>query len=377
MVFCALWLYSNNNIMFLSIFPYIILLVTAACNSTPETTVEEADLAADIKVRVVSSSFDHPWEILWGPDNKIWLTERNGKIKTLDPATGQVTTIFTIPDVKSRGEGGLLGMVLHPDFKKSPYVYVSYTYQGDGYKEKVTRFTYNGSTLSSPVVLLDNISASGIHNGSRLAIANDKLFITTGDASNQSSPQNKASLNGKVLRINLDGSIPGDNPIANSPVWSYGHRNPQGLVFAHNNLYSSEHGPNTDDEINIISVGSNYGWPNVEGFCNENNEKAFCTENKVAEPIHTWTPTAAVSGIDYYDSNAIPSWTNSILVTSLKNGILYQLQLNEAGDKVIKQNRFLQNQYGRLRDICISPDGKVYVSTGNGNEDQVLEITTK
>ena len=363
--------------MFFSFVPFIIVFLTAACNTGNPSFAEENQPAADINVRVLANNLDHPWEIFWGPDDKIWVTERKGKISTVDPKTGKVTSLFTISDAKSRGEGGLLGMVLHPDFKTSPYVYVSYNYQSNDYKEKVVRFTYNGTTLTDPVVLIDNISASGIHNGSRLAISDNKLFITTGDASNQSNPQKVASLNGKVLLINLDGSIPADNPFPNSAVWSYGHRNPQGLVFAKGKLYASEHGPDTDDEINIISMGSNYGWPEVRGYCDENDEKQFCATNKITEPLHTWTPTAAVSGIDFYDNKAIASWTNSILVTSLKNSTLYQLKLNEAGDKVISQNTFLRTKYGRLRDICISPGGKVYVSTGNGDEDQILEITGK
>jgi glucose/arabinose dehydrogenase len=133
--------------------------------------------------------------------------------------------------------------------------------------------------------LVDNINASGIHNGCRLLITPDlKLFITTGDASNQSLPQNKNALNGKILRINLDGSIPSDNPFPNNPVWSYGHRNSQGLVFANNMLYSSEHGPSSDDEINIIEKGRNYG-PEALSLCNEFVERNFCNANNVKEPI--------------------------------------------------------------------------------------------
>jgi glucose/arabinose dehydrogenase len=363
--------------MFITSFiPYMIFFLVT-CNTNNFALEEEKEAAPGIKVRVLVSNLDHPWEIIWGPDDNIWITERKGKISRLDPKTGKVTPLFTIPDVRSRGEGGLLGMVLHPHFKSNPYVYVSYNYVSDGYNEKVVRFTYNGSNLINPLTLIDNISASGIHNGSRLAILEDKIFITTGDASNQRDPQNTSSLNGKVLRLNVDGSIPADNPFPKNPVWSYGHRNPQGLVFARGKLYASEHGPSTDDEINIIGRGNNYGWPNVKGFCNENDEKQFCVTNKIVEPLHAWTPTAAVSGIDYYNNKAITSWANSLLVTSLKNATLYQLKLNEAGDKVIQQTPFLRNEYGRLRDVCVSPDGKVYVSTSNGSEDQVLEITAK
>ncbi len=154
-----------------------------------------------------------------------------------------------------------------------------------------------------------------------------------------------------------------------------GHRNPQGLVFAKNKLYESEHGPSNDDEVNIIQKGRNYGWPNVEGFCNERDERSFCTANNVAEPMYAWTPTLAICGIDYYNSNSISKWKNSLLMTTLKESTLYQLQLNEAGDKIISVKEFFKSKYGRLRDVCVAPDGTVYVSTSNGSNDRIIKIT--
>jgi len=275
------------------------------------------------------------------------------------------------------GEGGLLGMALHPKFSSSPYVYVAYDYsEGGDYKEKIVRYTYNGTTLIDPITILDNIDASGIHNGCRLLIGPDlKLFITTGDASNQSLPQNKNAVNGKILRLNLDGSVPGDNPVAGNPLWTWGHRNPQGLVLANGILYSSEHGPDSDDELNIIEKGRNYGWPNVKGFCDNSNERSFCTANNIKEPIKNWTPTAAVCGLDYYNNNQIQQWKNSLLLVSLKNARLYQLKLNAAGKQIVETHEFFNSVYGRLRDLCISPDGKVYISTSNGSNDKIIVIS--
>ena len=198
-----------------------------------------------IKDSVLVQGLNYPWEILWGPDNFIWMTERGGKISRVNPTTGSVKLVYTITEVVSNGEGGLLGMVLHPNFSATPQVFVAYDYNNAGsYREKIVRFTYNGTTLINPVTIIDNIDASSIHNGCRLLITPDlKLFITTGDASDQSYPQNTSSVNGKILRLNLDGSIPADNPVAGNPYWSFGNRNPQGLVFANNIMYSSEHGP--------------------------------------------------------------------------------------------------------------------------------------
>ena len=330
--------------------------------------------ATEITDKVLASNLNYPWEILWGPDNFIWMTERGGRISRVNPANGQVSTVFTVPDVQSNGEGGLLGMVLHPSFSSNSFLYIIYNYNNNGYKEKLVRYTYNGTTLTNPTILLDNIAASSIHNGSRLLITDNKLFITTGDASNQSLPQISSSLNGKVLRLNLDGSIPADNPSPNNATWSLGHRNAQGLVLVGSKLFSSEHGPSNDDEINIIEKGRNYGWPTVHGLCNTIEEQNFCTANNVKEPIMVWTPTIAVSGMDYYNSDAISQWKNSLLVATLKNRRLYQLKLNDAQTGIAETNEFFTNKYGRIRDICISPDGKVYLCTSNGNDDKIIEV---
>ncbi len=337
------------------LFVVFIFFSSSSCDKNGPPSPGPEMEPVEINHEILAQNLSHPWEILWGPDNFIWMTERGGKISRVNPANGSVNLIYTIPDVQSNGEGGLLGMVLHPDFSANPYVYVSYNYNNNGYKEKIVRFTYDGSTLSTPTILLDNIAAAGIHNGSRLLIYENKLYVTTGDAADQPSAQNINSLNGKVLRINLDGSIPADNPIANNPAWSWGHRNAQGVVFAGNKLFSSEHGPDRDDEINVIEKGRNYGWPTVKGFCDENNEQNFCVTNNVKEPIKTWTPTAAVCGLEFYNNDAIPQWKNSLLVVALKNSRLYQIKLNAAQTEETETNEFFTNDYGRMRDICVSP----------------------
>lgn len=356
------------------------LLLTSACskNSSDQNTgAQPGD--AELNAQVLTQQLTFPWEILWGPDNLLWITERGGKISRVNPASGQVGALLTIPDVQSQGEGGLLGMVLHPDFATSPEVFVAYNYSKNGtYTEKVVKYTYNGTALTNPVVLLDNIPAAGNHNGCRLAISPDKkLYITTGDAAAASQAQNLNSLLGKILRINLDGTLPADNPTAGSPIWSYGHRNPQGLVFANNRLYSAEHGNTTDDEVNIIQKGRNFGWPNVEGYCSTGTEPAFCTTNNVAEPIQAWSPTIAPSGMDYYNNEMIPQWKNSLLLAVLKDSELLQLKLNAAGDRVETVTTFYKGTYGRLRDVCVAPNGKVYLITSNGSNDKIVMINKK
>jgi aldose sugar dehydrogenase len=359
----------------------MLLLSTCSKNSSDDGSSNggSGTGSADLNASVLTDKLAYPWEILWGPDNMLWLTERGGKISRVDPTTGQINLLLSVPDAVSQGEGGLLGMALHPSFSNTPQVFVAYNYDKNGtYTEKIVRYTYTGGTLNNPVVLLDNIPAAGIHNGCRLAISPDRqLYITTGDAAVASQAQNTGSLSGKILRINLDGSIPADNPIAGSPVWSYGHRNPQGLVFVGARLYSSEHGNSTDDEINIIQKGRNFGWPNVEGYCSTGTEPAFCSSNNVVEPIQAWSPTIAPSGIDHFNYDAIPQWKNSLLLAVLKDSELLQLKLSASGDRVETVNTFFKNTYGRMRDVAVAPDGKVYIITSNGTADKIIVVSKK
>jgi len=354
------------------------ICIFASCHKKDNTPPDKnpPNTPVELKDSILVEGLNFPWEILWGPDNYIWMTQRGGTISRVDPTTGVVTTVLTVSEVDSRNEGGMLGMALHPDFIANHFVYVAYDYTNSGsYKGKVVRFEYENGTLINPTTIIDNIHANNNHNGCRLLITPDKkLFITTGDASYQDDAQNTNALNGKILRINLDGSIPADNPYPNNPVWTFGHRNPQGLVFANDILYSSEHGPDTDDEINIIEKGRNYGWPNVKGYC-DISEQGFCNTNNVKQPIKAWTPTIAPSGLDYYNHEAIPQWRNSLLLATLKDSRLIQMQLNDAHDSIVATNEFYVNKYGRIRDICISPNGFVFLCTSNGgNNDKIVRV---
>lgn len=334
--------------------------------------------SAQFTTRVVADSLFIPWELIYGPDGHIWFTQKNGYICRMQPTSGHIDTLYHETNTFIKSEGGMLGMALHPNFSTAPYVYVAYNYNQGTYKERVVRYTYNGSTLGSPLVLLDDIPAANFHNGCRMIIVNNQLYLTTGDATVTSNAQNLSSINGKVLRINLDGSIPADNPITGNPIWSWGHRNPQGLMYANGILYSSEHGPSNDDEVNIIHKGRNYGWPNVEGYCNTPNEQIFCNDSNVVEPIQAWTPTIAVSGIDYYNHPMLPAFQNAIIMATLKDSKLYVLKLNNAHDSVVITSTINQVNYGRLRDVCISPSGSIFISTSNskagGNVDRIDKI---
>lgn len=360
--------------------PLIIFLFTC-CGKKNNSSLADDNWPSD-SIRVIKNNLNYPWEIVWGKDDHIWMTERGGKISKIHPQNGTVVFSSIVTDVVSRGEGGLLGMVQHPGFLTNGLFYIVYNYENatGNYKEKMVQMRFINNTIEPVMIVVEEIAASNIHNGSRLWISEEqsgKIYMTTGDASVQGSAQNNSSLSGKVLRFNLDGSIPADNPASNSPVWSLGHRNQQGLVVANNIMYASEHGPNIEDEVNIIESGRNYGWPTVNGPCNLSEEINFCTAHQVKEPIwSSGNSTIAVCGLDYYNHNRITGWQRCLLMTTLKDESLRVLHLSPDGLSVTNQQTFFKNRFGRLRDICISPQGRVYLCTSNGNNtDQLIEIT--
>lgn len=334
------------------------------------TTVEVTELA---------DGFHVPWEIIWGPDDWIWMTERDGHVVRVNPETGESQELLDIDDVAEVQETGLLGMALHPNWSEHPEVFVVYTYYEQpsfNLIERLSRFSYDeaNQTLTDELILLDDIPANNTHSGSRIIITPDlKLIMSTGDVQDLPASQDAASITGKFIRMNLDGSPANDNPFPNENpyVMTIGHRNAQGLHLNPNGyMYSSEHGPSNDDEFNVIFPGRNYGWPTVQGFCNLPQEANFCSENDVVEPLESWTPTLAVAGIDYYDHPAIPEWSNSYLLSNLKASEIRILKLSDDGLSLVNESAddiYLDNQLGRLRDIAVAPDGRIFVSTSNND----------
>ncbi|WP_456438439.1 PQQ-dependent sugar dehydrogenase [Psychroserpens sp.] len=337
-----------------------------------------------ISERVVATNLDVPWDMVYSNDGWIWFTELSGRISRVNPDTNVLELIHTVPDVEVFGfSAGMHSIVLHPDFPSTPYLFVHYT--NTTTSSKLVRYTYgiNSNALSSPLIIIDNIPGNVSHNGSRMLIDSDKLFISIGDGyANPSTAQDLNTLNGNMLRLNLDGTVPSDNPISGSYIWSFGHRNPQGLCFGNGKMYSSEHGTSTNDEINIIEENRNFGWPNVEGYCDLSSETAFCNSENVAEPIWTWTPAIAPCGMDYFNHPSIPEWQNSLLLAVLKDKKLIQLQLSPNGASIIEENSYLINALGRIRDVLVIPDGRIFICTtnndfaGNPNadDDKIIEL---
>ncbi|MFM9986658.1 MAG: PQQ-dependent sugar dehydrogenase [Flavobacteriales bacterium] len=368
-------------------FFYLTLAVLSITCTTPNQT--KAQTTWDLEDGTVLTETDLvtgitlPWEILWGPDDYIWATQRNGRVLRIDPATGNYTTILNIGTVipdNGGGEPGMLGMALHPDFINTPKVFVVYNYEvGNNVGERLVSYDWDGDALINEVVLIDEIPGYWIHNGSRLIITPDqKILMSTGDTGDGGqSSQDFFALNGKILRINLDGSIPSDNPDPSSYTYSYGHRNSQGLCMGPTGIiYSSEHGQSNSDEFNIIEPNRNYGWPSVEGACNTVSEQTFCDNNNVREPLKEWSPCVAVNGIEYYNHPAIPEWNNSIIMgvmgglsgTSGNNDRVSVLHLSTDGLSVETESKYFTSLNQRFRDVCINPyTGALYVALNGGN----------
>ena len=342
-----------------------------------------------IGMSTIVSGLDVPWEITWGSDNHIWMTEQAGIVSRLNPSSGERKVVLNLEGVYRNRTMGLLGMAISNNLKKEPFIFLDYTYlEGKKVMSRLVRYTYRNDTLGEPLILLNDIPGNNGHNGSRIIIAPDgKLMMSTGDAHNSNNAQDTTSINGKILRLNIDGTIPADNPIPGSPVWSWGHRNIQGLAYGANGiLYSSEHGDAVEDELNIIQKGKNYGWGKVEGYVDTQEEKRFANVTPVTEPLRSWTPTIAPAGIQFYNSSVIPEWNNAVLLTTLKASSLYVIKLDKNGKKVVAENLYFTQAYGRIRDVCVSPSGDIYLSTSNKDwnpsegfpkpkDDRIIRIT--
>lgn len=342
-----------------------------------------------LSVQEVSTNNKVPWELLWGPDNTLWYNEQEGRIYRLDAASGKRKLLLRMQDVAGKTTAGLLGMAASaPDSATGrSYLFAASTFAiKDSIGLKLVRYLVQKDTLVEPKIIAA-VSGFRGHYGSRVAISPDqKVYWATGDGAQQGSTQNAADLKGKILRFNLDGSIPADNPVPGSPVWAKGFRNIQGLAFSDSaRLYTSEHGDAIDDEVNLIRKGGNFGWSAIEGNADRADEKAFADSANAIDPLRAWTPTIAPSGMAFYNHSKIPEWKNSLLLVSLKDRNLRVLHLSKDGHSIVKEMIYLDKLYGRLRAVCVSPEGDVYLSTSNhdwnpyskpaAGDDKIIRIT--
>ncbi|GAA4314787.1 hypothetical protein GCM10023149_11060 [Mucilaginibacter gynuensis] len=334
------------------------------------------------KIDTLAENLIVPWQLTFLPDNSMLFTERAGRVRIYRNGKLVVRPVFVVSDVFADRKTGLLGLCLHPDFARNKFVYLANNYTDSNRKMRlrVVRYQFGNDTLTNPFTILENIPANQNHTGCRLVFGPDKkLYITTGDADQPMQAQDLKAYNGKILRVNDDGSIPADNPFAKNDtarkeIWTYGHRNPQGLAFqpGTNILYESEHGPTGGDEINIIEKGANYGWPVIHHQD---------TRQDMVSPLSEYTPSIGPSEILFYNNKAFPQLQGSLLVACLRGESILKIQLVD--NKVASQEVLLKKQYGRIRSLVTGPDGYIYFSTslndppeGNGREhyDMILRM---
>jgi glucose/arabinose dehydrogenase len=327
------------------------------------------------RVETVAEQLQVPWSLAFAPDGRLFVSERPGRVRILDLTARTSALALTLTDVFATGEAGALGLALDPDFTQNRLVYLYYTavVAGGGTVNRVVRYRESANRLIEAVPLLDNIPAAAIHDGGRIRVGPDGLlYITAGDADTRARAQDLASYAGKILRLNRDGTTPRANPFG-SPIYSYGHRNPQGIDWhpLTGELWASEHGQSANDEINLIRSGANYGWPEIEGSASRPG---------MEPPIVFYASTLAPSGISFYRGQRIPGFTNDLFVAALRGTELRRLRTS--GARVTAQEALVDDRFGRIRDVVTGPDGYLYFCTNNrdsrGNpaaaDDRILRI---
>lgn len=342
-------------------------------------------------VQLVASGLEAPWAVDLSPDGRLFVTERVGRIRVVTLGAGgglQPEPWATVPASTTRdGEKGLLGLALDPEFARTPFVYVYYSYliPGGATRNKLVRFRDSGGRGAEETVLLENIPGNANHDGGRVRFGPDgKLYVTTGDADVGPNAQSASSLAGKVLRLNKDGSVPPDNPTAGSPVFSLGHRNVQGIAWHPDTrtLYETEHGPSNpfpnccNDEVNLIEPGGNYGWPNVRGIA---GDQRFRDPVVDSGRLETWAPSGAA-----FASRPGPL-RGSLLFAALRGQHIHRVVFGPDGRSIAFQEKLLQNRYGRLRDVLEIASGEFLVLTSNrdgrglpaADDDRILLLTLR
>ncbi len=326
-------------------------------------------VAQAVTDRVVVSSLSQPWAVVAGPDGNIWISEKKGTIKIFSTSFQLISTLTSFPDLAVYGEGGLLDLAFHPDFGTNGWIFVNYSVADSvGYHTRVNRFTYRGGELREHKIIFDGPSSNATsHFGSRLLFdGKGYLFVSFGERRLWDKAQDINQMHGKIVRLHPDGSIPRDNPFGvSSPVYSTGHRNPQGLAInpATGRIYDSEHGPTGyegagqgGDEINEIIAGENYGWPL---YHHRQTAPGF------RAPLLEYSPAVAPSGIAFYTGSKIPAWKGDLFVATLAGQRLLRLRIARNGTAT-EEEILLKAKYGRLRDVETSPDGTLLVVSESG-----------
>jgi glucose/arabinose dehydrogenase len=337
---------------------------TAATENARTVTTKSG---ARLEVQTFVSGLEVPWSIVFTSPGRMLVTERPGRVRVVENGVLAPKPLAVLEDVEAKGESGLMGIALAPDYATSRFVYLAYAYDSpDGPRVRVSRFRDDGASLSGRTVIIEGIPAARNHAGCRIRFGPDgKLYVTTGDATDRQIAQDLKSLGGKTLRLNPDGSIPADNPFPGSPVFSYGHRNSQGIDWDPKTglQYQTEHGPSGfdgpggGDEVNLVEKGKNYGWPVVH-----HRESAA----GMVSPLLEYTPAVAPSGASFSTGKALPSFQGDFFFANLRGEVLIRVRFDPKDPrKVLETEELFRDVYGRLRDVVVGPDGALYVATSN------------
>lgn len=368
------------NRAFLTFSPLLLLLSTLY----PQEKIHSTSDGVRYRVETVLEGLQIPWSIAFDAEGNMYFTERPGRVQFLRKGGVKPTLLATLTEVRHRGEGGLMGLALHPDFQDNGLIYVSYTFDyRRGQSNKVVRFRIREGKLVEEKEIVGYLPGSSVHNGCRLRFGPDrKLYITTGDAAERSIAQDLGSLGGKILRLNDDGSIPNDNPDPRSAVYAFGFRNPQGIDWhpVSGRLFETEHGPSGfdgpggGDEVNIVEPGKNYGWPIIHHLE---------TRSGMESPFLEYTPAVAPASGIFYRGEAFPGFRNNYFFGGLRGQRIQRIVVTErAPHRLVKQEALLQDEFRRIREVAVGPDGFLYFSTSNRDgraapfehDDRILRI---
>ena len=371
------------------------LVLAIGCGQPPKGLAEEEILTAhsfatdekDTKYRVETAAggLEIPWAFAFLPNGNLLFTERPGRVRIIENGKLRAENVFRVPDVEPSGESGLMDVSIHPKFGDNNFVYLAYAYKTDGKYVKVVRYKYDGKTLLEPKIIVENIPAAPNHAGTRARFGPDgKLYVTTGDATDWDLAQQLNSLAGKTLRVNDDGTVPSDNPFVNQKdarpeIWSYGHRNAQGLAWSAEGLmFQTEHGPSYfegkgggADEMNYVERGKNYGWAEIYGAK---------TGAGMVSPLLEYSPACAPASGMVYSGKAFPEFKGNFFFGCLRSERIIRVAL--VGSAAAGQENLLTEKFGRIREVGESPEGFIYFSTSNrdgrGNaaetDDRILRI---
>ncbi|MGE8145254.1 PQQ-dependent sugar dehydrogenase [Pseudomonas frederiksbergensis] len=357
------------------------VLITATAPVFAAPAQELKSEQGTLEVTPITKGLEHPWALAFLPDRQgMLVTERPGNLRVVTADGKRSAPISGVPKVWAKGQGGLLDVVLSPDFKQDRTIYLSYA-EGGGEGDKAGTAVGRGQ-LSEDLTTLKDFKvifrqepklSVGNHFGSRLVFDRDGyLFITLGENNDRMTAQDLDKLQGKVVRIYPDGKVPDDNPFVGQAgvrpeIWSYGHRNPQGLALNpwSGTIWENEHGPKGGDEINVIERGKNYGWPLATNGINYSGQPIPEAKGKTAEgtvpPHHVWEVSPGISGMAFYDADRFKPWQHNVFIGALVSQELIRLQFD--GDKVVHEERLLGELKERIRDVRQGPDGYLYVLT--------------